>query len=106
MWGLPGPPPSDTLDMRTEESDTVELSYDLEIRGKLPRGTHEELRRRFGDFFLRDEGNRTVLSGINVDQAALRSLLGLLWDVGGEFISACCCPAQPKGQGRLSQIDH
>ena len=62
----------------------MELSYDLEIRGKLPRGMHEELRRRFGDFFLRDEGNRTVLSGINVDQAALRSLLGLLWDVGGE----------------------
>jgi hypothetical protein len=62
----------------------VELSYDLEIRGKLPRGTHEELRRRFGNFLVSNDGNRTVLSGLDVDQAALRSVLGLLWDVGGE----------------------
>ena len=74
----------------------MELSYDLEIRGKLPRGTHEELRRRFGDFFLRDEGNRTVLSGLNIDQAALRSVLGLLWDVGGEvhFLRAVARPGR------------
>ena len=77
----------------------MELSYDLEIRGKLPRGTHEELRRRFGDFFLRDEGNRTVLSGLNIDQAALRSVLGLLWDVGGEVHFLRRCPARPRGQG-------
>ena len=77
----------------------MELSYDLEIRGKLPRGTHEELRRRFGDFFLRDEGNRTVLSGLNIDQAALRSVLGLLWDVGGEvhFLRAV---ARPDREGK------
>jgi hypothetical protein len=62
----------------------VELIYDLEIRGRLPRGTHDELRERFGDFGVRSDTSRTVLSGIVVDQAALRALLSMLWDVGGE----------------------
>jgi hypothetical protein len=62
----------------------VELTYDLEIRGKLPRGAHDELRQRFGDFLVQTDANRTVLSGVIVDQAALRALLGLLWDVGSE----------------------
>jgi hypothetical protein len=62
----------------------VELIYDLETRGTLPRATHNELRQRFGDFLLRTDTNRTVLSGIVVDQAALRALLSMLWDVGGE----------------------
>lgn len=63
----------------------MELTYELEIRGKLPRGTNDELRQRFGDFLVRTEANRTVLSGILVDQAALRALLGMLWDVGSEI---------------------
>jgi hypothetical protein len=63
----------------------VQLSYHLEIRGAIPRGAHQELRRRFGDVVMRSDGDRTVLSGITVDQAALRALLGLLWDVGGEL---------------------
>jgi hypothetical protein len=66
------------------ESDAVELTYDLEIRGKLPRGTLDELRQRFGDLGVMTDANRTVLSGVIVDQAALRALLGLLWDVGSE----------------------
>ena len=63
----------------------MQLSYHLEIRGAIPRGAREELRRRFGDLVVRSDGDRTVLSGITVDQAALRALLGLLWDVGGEL---------------------
>lgn len=63
----------------------MELTYHLEIRGSLPRGTHEELRRRFGDVVTHRDADLTVLSGLTVDQAALRAVLGLLWDVGGEL---------------------
>jgi hypothetical protein len=57
----------------------------VEIGGNLPRGIHEELRRRFGDVVARSDGDRTVLSGLTVDQAALRAVLGLLWDRGSEL---------------------
>jgi hypothetical protein len=67
-----------------KRADAMELTYHLEIRGRLPRGTQQEMRERFGDFLVRNYANRTVLSGLTVDQAALRSLLGLLWDVGSE----------------------
>ena len=33
---------------------------------------------------MRSRGARTVVSGLTVDQAALRAVLGLLWDVGSE----------------------
>ena len=60
------------------------LTYRLEIRGRLPRGAHEELCQRFGEIEVRSRGARTVVSGLTVDQAALRAVLGLLWDVGSE----------------------
>jgi hypothetical protein len=63
----------------------VELTYHVEIRGHLPWGTHDELRRRFGEIVTHCDADRTVLSGLTVDQAALRAVLGLLWDVGGEL---------------------
>jgi hypothetical protein len=63
-------------------------------------GGREELRRRFGELVVRSEGDRTVLSGLTVDQAALRALLGLLWDVGGELqlVRATATPSQ-AGKG-------
>ena len=60
------------------------LTYRMEIRGRLPRVAEEELRRRFGDVEVRSQGVRTVVSGLTVDQAALRAVLSLLWDVGSE----------------------
>ena len=62
----------------------MKLRYRLEIRGQLPRVAQEELRRRFGEVEVRSEGARTVVSGLTADQAALRALLSLLWDVGSE----------------------
>ena len=62
----------------------MELTYRLEIRGPLPRMAIEELRRRFGEVEVRPEGARTVVSGLTADQAALRAVLSLLWDVGSE----------------------
>jgi hypothetical protein len=60
------------------------LTYRLEIRGPLPRVAQEELRRRFGEVEVRSQGARTVVSGLTVDQAALRAVLSLLWDIGSE----------------------
>jgi hypothetical protein len=84
----------------------VELIYDLEIHGRLPRGTHEELRQRFGDSFVHCDAYRTVLSNLTVDQAALRTLLGVIWDVGGELhlVRAIARPNR-EGEG-ASEVDH
>jgi hypothetical protein len=62
----------------------MELTYRLEIRGPLPRAAQDELRRRFGDVEVQSEETHTVVSGLTVDQAALRAVLSLLWDVGSE----------------------
>jgi hypothetical protein len=61
------------------------LRYRVEIRGALPSGLSDELRRRFGEFAIHAEASRTVLSHLALDQAALRALLGLLWDVDSEL---------------------
>jgi hypothetical protein len=62
----------------------VLLTYRVEIRGRLPRVAQEELRRRFGEIEVQSQGGRTVVTGLTVDQSALRAVLSLLWDVGGE----------------------
>jgi hypothetical protein len=63
----------------------VLLTYRLELRGRLPNVAREELRRRFGEVEVQTRGAATVVSGLTVDQAALRAALGLLWDVGCEI---------------------
>ena len=70
--------------MRDKEPTDGVLTYRLEIRGPLPAVAREELHRRFGQVEVRSTGPRTVVAGLMVDQAALRSMLGLLWDVGCE----------------------
>ena len=61
------------------------LRYRVEIRGALPGGLANELRRRFGAFAHHTENGRTVLTHLELDQAALRSLLDQLWDVHSEL---------------------
>jgi hypothetical protein len=62
----------------------VELTYRLEIRGPLPRIAEDELRERFGDVRVQSDGDRTLVVGHSADQAALRAVLSLLWDLGVE----------------------
>jgi hypothetical protein len=62
----------------------VDLIYRLEIRGPLPRVAQDQLRERFGDVRIQPDGDRTLVSGHCADQAALRAMLNLLWDVGLE----------------------
>jgi hypothetical protein len=61
------------------------LRYRVEIRGALPDGLAHELRRRFGEFTHHTENGRTVLTRLDLDQAALRALLDQLWDVHSEL---------------------
>lgn len=62
----------------------MELTYRLEIRGPLPRVAQDQLRERFGDVRVHSDGDRTLISGHCTDQAALRAVLSLLWDIGVE----------------------
>jgi hypothetical protein len=64
----------------------VETRYRLVVAGTLPRLTETKIRDRFGDVSIASEATRTVLDGIVLDQAALRALLTLLWNGGGEVL--------------------
>lgn len=64
----------------------MDLTYRLEIRGPLPRVAQDQLRERFGEVQVQSDGDRTLVSGHSADQAALRAVLSLLWDVGVEVL--------------------
>ena len=61
------------------------LRYRVEIRGTLPDGFTHELRRRFGEFSHLTENGHTVLTQLDLDQAALRALLDQLWDAHSDI---------------------
>jgi hypothetical protein len=80
----------------------VELTYRLEIRGPLPRVAQDQLRERFGDVRVQSDGDRTRVSGHSADQAALRAVLSLLWDLGVEVlvVEATPLPGQDRKEIR------
>jgi hypothetical protein len=45
----------------------------------------EVIRVRFGEVAIRSSADPTALDGLLADQAAVRALLTLVWDVGGEI---------------------
>ena len=58
----------------------------LEIRGSPPAGVTADIGRRFGPVEVVGGRNRTALRVLVRDQAALRSLLTLLWDRNQEVL--------------------
>ena len=76
----------------------MELMYRLEVHGPLPRAAQEELRRRFGEVEVQSEQTWTVVSGLTVDQAALRAVLSLLWDLGSEVRLVEAIPLPGSGE--------
>ena len=58
----------------------------LEIRGSPPAGVTADIGRRFGPVEVVAGRNRTALRVLVRDQAALRSLLTLLWDRNQEVL--------------------
>ncbi len=59
--------------------------YHLALAGPLPATVAEVIRVRFGEVAVRSSVDRTALDGLVADQAAVRALLTLVWDVGGEI---------------------
>ena len=63
--------------------------YRLLVTGRIPRTVTDLITDRFGSAALiRAEESRTVVD-IDGDQASLRALLTLLWDVGHDVASVC-----------------
>lgn len=60
-------------------------TYHLALAGRVPLAVADQIPHRFGAVTVRSAPPGTVLDGSLPDQAALRALLGLLWDVGGEI---------------------
>ncbi len=58
--------------------------YHLALAGPVPAVVAEAIRGRFGDVTVRPDGPQTILEGPIADQAAVRALLTMLWDAGGE----------------------
>ncbi|GAA1843455.1 hypothetical protein GCM10009836_23520 [Pseudonocardia ailaonensis] len=59
--------------------------YELTVRGTLAQDVLEVIRSRF-DRVSATCGNRSVLVVDDLDQAAVRALLTLLWDTGHELL--------------------
>ena len=61
--------------------------FEVHVTGRLPRALAETIGSRYGQVGMREQPKVTVLSGRVPDQAALRSLRGLIWDSGGSVLS-------------------
>jgi hypothetical protein len=64
----------------------MEATYQLAISGPLPERVRDALQRRFGNVPITEEQGRTVIGGFQADQATLRAMVTLLWDVGGDVV--------------------
>lgn len=71
-------------------------NYRVEVRGVLLSGLNDELRRRFSAVVVQSDGDRTVIPSMAVDQAALRAVLDLLWDVDGELLLVKAIPSDAE----------
>jgi hypothetical protein len=61
-------------------------TYRVTVTGSVPRIVGDRIRSRFGEVTIRAETDRTVLTGLIIDQPAIRALTGLLWDLGCEIL--------------------
>jgi hypothetical protein len=60
-------------------------------------------RRRFGEIEVKSDGDLTVVPGLTADQAALRAVLSLLWDLGCEVrLVEAITPPGNKDEGVMS----
>lgn len=71
----------------TCDRSSMTSPFELEVSGRLPQALMQVISTRFGGIALMEQKNGTVLYGGVADQAALRSLLCLIWDSGGSLVS-------------------
>ena len=62
-------------------------TYELHLASRPPRLVLEQIRSRFGAVGVRRDPGRTVLTGTVNDPPALRALLTLVWDGGGDVLA-------------------
>jgi hypothetical protein len=70
--------------------------YRLLVTGRLPRMVTELVADRFGPAAVIDAEESLTVVDIEGDQATLRALLTLLWDVGHDVRSVSPCGASPE----------
>ena len=63
------------------------LRFHVHVAGRLPLALTEAVGARFEEIALRKQPTCTVLDGCIADQAAVRSLLNLIWDTGASVLS-------------------
>jgi hypothetical protein len=66
----------------------TDLTYRIVIRASL----RDALRRRFGDMSTWQESGRMLIGSFTADQATLRGVLTLLWEIGGEVVLLSAAP--------------
>ena len=66
--------------------------FEVHVADRLPQTFTDAIGTRFGKVTIRNEPNATVLKGRLADQAALRSLLTMIWDTNGSVLSATLDP--------------
>lgn len=69
--------------------------YRITVTGALPEGVSGEIVRRFGPVQVAQLAQGTSLQVGAFDQAALRAVLELLWDVGAQVSSVCLVHPNP-----------
>ena len=62
-------------------------AYELHLASRPPGLVLDQIRTRFGEVGVRRDAGRTVLTGFVTDQSALRALLTLVWDGGGDILA-------------------
>ena len=73
----------------------MESRYHVVLAGPIPAWVAESILSRFGDLDMPTSLGGTVLDGFIADQSALRALLNLLWDAGGDIRLVSIAPATP-----------
>jgi len=63
----------------------MESRYHVLLAGPIPAWVAEVIMSRFGDLGVPTSQGGTVLDGFIADQSALRALLNLIWDSGGDI---------------------
>jgi hypothetical protein len=72
------------------------LRVEIQLGGRLPQTLAEVIGTRFGDVALGQQRKATVLVAHLSDQSALRALLCLIWDIGGNVMSVTVHNQQPS----------
>jgi hypothetical protein len=70
----------------------MQANFEVHVNGRLPRALTDAINSRFSAIAIRNQPTSTLLEGRIPDQAALRALLGLIWDTDSNVLSVTFDP--------------